>query len=364
MTDKLWHQLARNILKAGGPPVPINDTLIELLKTLINEEQLKFLIKFRKSLNRDQIKSKFDLDESSLNKMLNELMHIGMITVIPSRTTGVMVYRLVAFLPGLLEFTLMRGETGAKQKKLAKLWEQLFKDEAEITRKNYDIVMNAFKNAPPIDRVVPVEQQIEPHEELTLPEEEVRKIIEKYDIIGVSHCYCRHFKDLLNDPCKINAPRQNCLSFGRTAKFAIDQSFAKKISKEEALKILREAEDLGLIHKTFHVKGDPFMEELAICNCCRCCCQNLQAFYSGTSPTHTYTSYIAHVNEIDCVGCGTCLEVCPMDAIDLEEATAIVDEERCIGCGVCANSCPEDAIELQRTGLRKVFIPAPKVSIS
>ena len=39
-------------------------------------------------------------------------------------------------------------------------------------------------------------------------------------------------------------------------------------------------------------------------------------------------------------------------------------EERCIGCGVCANNCPEDAIELQRTGLRKVFIPAPKISTS
>ena len=59
-----------------------------------------------------------------------------------------------------------------------------------------------------------------------------------------------------------------------------------------------------------------------------------------------------------------CLEVCPMDAIDLEETTALVNEERCIGCGVCANNCPEDAIELQRTGLRKVFIPAPKVSTS
>jgi len=71
MTDKLWHQLARNILKAGGPTVPINETLIELLKTLINEDQLKFLLKFRKSLNLDQIKSKFDLDEASLNKNLN-----------------------------------------------------------------------------------------------------------------------------------------------------------------------------------------------------------------------------------------------------------------------------------------------------
>ena len=364
MSEKLWYQLARSIVKAGGPPVPINNTLIELLKTLINEEQLTFLLKFRKPLNLGQIKSKVELNDLSLTKMLNELMNIGMITGIPSKTTGIMVYRLVAFLPGLLEFTLMRGETGAKQKKLAKLWEQLFKEEVAVTQKNYDIVMNAFKEAPPIDRVIPIEQQIEPHEDLVLPEEEVRKIIEKYDIIGVSYCYCRHLKDLLNTPCKIDAPRQNCLSFGRTAKFAIDHNFAKLISKEEALEKLKKAEELGLVHKTFHVRGDPYQEELAICNCCSCCCGNFQAFYSGASPTHTYTSYIANVNESDCVGCGTCLDVCPMNSIELVNTTAIINEERCFGCGVCANTCPENAIKLRKTGLRKVFIAAPKLSAS
>ena len=112
MSEKLWYQLARTIVKAGGPPVPINNTLVELLKTLIHEEHLKFLLKFRKPLNLDQIKSKVELNDSSLLKMLDELMDIGMITGIPSKTTGIMVYRLVAFLPGLLEFTLMRGETG------------------------------------------------------------------------------------------------------------------------------------------------------------------------------------------------------------------------------------------------------------
>jgi ferredoxin len=363
VSEKLWFQLAKNILKAGGPPVPINNTLFELLKTLINEEQLIFLLKFRKPLNFDQLKSKVDMDDNSLNKMLNDLMNIGMITGIPSKTTGTTVYRLVAFLPGLLEFTLMKGETGEKQKKLAGLWNKLFEEETVVTQDNYDVVMNAFKEAPPIDRVIPVEQQVEPHEDMVLPEEEVRKIIEKYDIIGVSYCYCRHLKDLLEDPCKINAPKQNCLSFGRTAKFVIDHNFAKSISKEEALKILKEAEDIGLVHKAFHIRGDPQQEELAICNCCSCCCGNFQAFYSGTSPTHTYTSYIANVIETDCVGCGTCLDVCPMNSIELNDTTAKVNEDRCFGCGVCAHSCPENAIKLRRTGLRKVFIPAPKISV-
>jgi hypothetical protein len=134
MSDKLWYNLAGKILRSGGPPVPINETLIELLKTVLddNEEQVKFLLIFNKPLRLDQIQEKVALDNDSLNKMLDELMHVGLLTGIPSRSTGVMIYRLVAFLPGLLEFTLMRGETGEKQKKLAQIWDKLFKEGAEM----------------------------------------------------------------------------------------------------------------------------------------------------------------------------------------------------------------------------------------
>jgi len=361
MTEKLWYKLASNILKGGGPPVPLNETLIELLKTLINEEQLNFLLNFNKPLNFDQIKLKTELNDESLKSTLNQLMDIGMITGIPSRTTGVIVYRLVGFLPGLLEFTLMRGEEGPKQKKIALLWDQLFKDNSEITQKNYEIIINAFKNAPAIDRVIPIEETIEPHEELVVPNEKVNEIVNQFDIIGVSYCYCRHRKDLLDDPCKINAPRQNCLSFGRTAKFAIDHDFAKAISKQQALKIIKDAEDLGLVHKAFHTRGDPKLEEIAICNCCVCCCGNFGSFYSGAAPTSTLTSYLSKVNQKNCIGCGTCVEKCPMEAIELIDNVAKVNEDRCIGCGVCAYKCPEQALTLERTGLRRVFIPPPKM---
>ncbi len=362
MSEKFWYKLARNILRSGGPPVPINDTLIELLKTLIHEEQMKFLLIFNKPLRLDQIKEKVDLDDNALNKILDDLMHVGMVTGIPSRSTGVMVYRLVAFLPGLLEFTLMRGETGEKQKRLAKIWEQLFKEGSEMMQKNFDITMQAFKNAPAIDRVVPVEQQIEPQEESIILVEEVHKIVDKYDDIGVSYCYCRHRKDLLDDPCEVDAPRQNCLSFGRTAKFAIDYDFAKRISKEEAKKILREAENLGLVHKTFHVRGNPELEELAICNCCKCCCGGFLGYHKGSAPVHTLSSYMAKINKDKCVGCGTCVEKCPMEAIELNNDSAKLQAAKCIGCGVCAHHCPEHAIKLNRTGLRNVFITPQRMT--
>ena len=363
MSEKIWYTLAGKILKAGGPPVPINENLIDLLKTLINEDQVKFLLNFRKPLNFEEIQEKSALDEKVLKETLESLMNIGFLTGIPSRTTGIMVYRLVAFLPGLLEFTLMRGESGPIQKKIAEIWERIFEDATEMTQNNYDIVVNAFKNAPAIDHVIPIGEELELSEDTIIPNEEIEKILEKFEVFSVSHCYCRHRKKLLEDPCKVNAPIQNCLSFGRTARFVIDHGFAKEITRDESLKILKEAEDLGLVHKTFHVNGDPNLEELAICNCCTCCCGSFGNFYRGAAPTSTMSSHIASIDKQSCISCGTCLEVCPMSAPTLEEDYFVIDIEKCLGCGVCIQKCPEQAIKLQKTELRRVFIPPQKISI-
>jgi len=363
MPENIWNALARKILNAGGPPVPINENLIDLLKLLINEDQVIFLLNFRKPLNFEQIQEKTGIEEEPLKEILETLMNVGLLTGIPSRTTRIMVYRLVAFLPGLLEFTLMKGESGPKQKKIARMWEQIFQDATEMTQNNYDVVVNAFKNAPAIDHVIPIGEKIEISEDTIIPNEDIEKILEKFEVFSVSHCYCRHRKNLLEDPCKINAPIQNCLSFGRTARFAIDHGFAKEISRNESLSLLKEAEELGLVHKAFHVNGDPNLEELAICNCCQCCCGSFGNFYRGAAPTSTMSSYVAFIDEQLCIACGTCLEVCPMGAPTLEGDCYIIGIDKCLGCGVCINRCPEQAIKLQKTELHRVFIPPKKIPI-
>jgi ferredoxin len=44
-----------------------------------------------------------------------------------------------------------------------------------------------------------------------------------------------------------------------------------------------------------------------------------------------------------CVGCGTCVSECPVDAISEGEPYAI-DAGACVDCGQCADICPVDAI--------------------
>jgi uncharacterized Fe-S center protein len=45
-----------------------------------------------------------------------------------------------------------------------------------------------------------------------------------------------------------------------------------------------------------------------------------------------------------CTLCGTCVEVCPVDAYTLGDECAVVNESTCIRCGECAAACPTEAI--------------------
>jgi aryl-alcohol dehydrogenase-like predicted oxidoreductase/ferredoxin len=47
-----------------------------------------------------------------------------------------------------------------------------------------------------------------------------------------------------------------------------------------------------------------------------------------------------------CIGCGTCVNTCPNNALSLENGKAVVDHKLCILCGYCNPVCPEFAIRL------------------
>jgi len=52
------------------------------------------------------------------------------------------------------------------------------------------------------------------------------------------------------------------------------------------------------------------------------------------------------VNEDVCSACGDCADVCPSEAIKVEE-TAVVNQEECIDCGACVDACPNEALTLE-----------------
>lgn len=50
------------------------------------------------------------------------------------------------------------------------------------------------------------------------------------------------------------------------------------------------------------------------------------------------------INCKKCIGCGSCVKVCPMDAVQLMGKAAHISIYRCILCRECVNKCPAGAI--------------------
>ncbi len=47
-----------------------------------------------------------------------------------------------------------------------------------------------------------------------------------------------------------------------------------------------------------------------------------------------------------CLGLGSCVTVCPENAVHVVDGVAVVNEARCVGCGLCVKACPKGLIEL------------------
>ena len=368
------------ICKQGMVQFQLSDTAIAIVASIVgdNEDELDLIYAFREkpSQTTEQLIESSGFSMQKVEQLATRLAKKGLIFNQPS-SAGIMVYRLLPFmLVGVMEYKFMVELSGSQEERnLAKLFETLLEELRDQIQDNYDALSPLFNTSPAVDRtvptritedgkpiqIIPINKRLEAAEEFVLPSQTVEEIIDKFDDIAVGYCFCRQRRSLLSDPCSTEAPTFNCFTFGKSARHTIAQGFAKKVTREEALKIMKEAEDAGLIHKAFHPGSRESKPETSICNCCKDCCDTLELWRSGTLPLINSTYHLSVINEESCTGCGTCVEWCPTDAIVLnDDDLAQRDESACLGCGVCSRFCPEEAISLKE-GLRRVFIMPPRL---
>jgi NAD-dependent dihydropyrimidine dehydrogenase PreA subunit len=194
-------------------------------------------------------------------------------------------------------------------------------------------------------RIIPVLQSLERSPGISvmaLPSDKYSETVDRNNSFAlVNVCSCRHEAELLGKGC--GKPKDVCAAMGWLADTIIDKGMGRRVSKEEFLEAKMRAAEAGLVNLV-----DNLENPLQVCSCCGCCCGALRMLSQFNIPTIIAKSHFeAAVDREKCIGCGNCVEICPMNAITLEKATprarkkkkAAIDPVRCIGCGLCVSKC-------------------------
>ncbi len=193
-------------------------------------------------------------------------------------------------------------------------------------------------------RVIPIEKSVA--QDLLIGNfDEIRNHVKSAgDSIASLECICRKTHSMSGDACSHTSRKNTCMAFHYWAEQTIAQGTGRRISQEEALAVLAENQKEGLVLMPSNSKTAEF-----VCSCCSDCCGPLSGLRASERPSEeALTNYRAKIDEQACIGCGSCAEACPMEAITVDEDFAQINELRCIGCGVCVAQCDSEAAQLTR----------------
>lgn len=298
---------------------------IEILKYLFSEEEAE-LTTFL-TIKPEQARVVARRTGEPLNKIEEKLESMAKKGLIfRTRRNNQVLYNAIPFMIGLYEYSVKNVD-----KELAQLYRQYY-NEAGLEE------MGA-SNIPGF-KVIPLEETIQSG--ITLfPYQMLQESIKNARVIAVTDCICRKEAALLGEGC--NHPIETCLSFGVAAEYYIENGIGREITSEEAIRIIKHADEAGLVHAGANSK-----HLSNICNCCSCCCASMKGITQYGQDKHKFMNAIfeSTIEKELCIACGSCIERCPVKAISLEDI-ATVNRNLCLGCGLCASICSEQAIILK-----------------
>ena len=189
-------------------------------------------------------------------------------------------------------------------------------------------------------RVIPINVDI-PDPRAVLPIDAVSEMIRRdARLIGVADCYCRRTKRLVGEGC--DHPLETCLVFNKIAETLIEHGTARRISYDEAMDIIWEAEERGLVHNVDNCEG----AITSVCNCCPCCSILLRSWQRGMTNADSPSRYRVVLAADRCTLCLTCVDRCPSGARSVQDGRMTVDDRLCLGCGLCVTACAQGANQM------------------
>ena len=320
---------------ATGLPETEDKIEIRLLRRLFTEEEAEFFVQLHPWLESPaDVAKRLNRDPDEVTDLMEQMAKKGLL--FRKREGDRVRYAAVPYVVGLFEFQLKSMD------------EAFARDNEQYFEQAFLASAQSFKT--PVMRTIPINRQIVAEWPIA-PYEDVLQIIENQEKILLAKCICRTQTKLAGHDC--DKPHENCFSFGSHAEYYVENGMGRFITREEALRIVAQNEEAGLVMQPFNSQKVGGM-----CSCCGDCCGMLRSLKKQPNPAEAVQSnYYAQVDETLCTGCETCAGRCQMDAIEVVDGISTVLLNRCIGCGLCVTTCPTEAIRLNKKPEDRLYEP-------
>ena len=313
ITDRLPQKFGVVKLTENDPEYIILDRALE------SDEQAEIMLKMglRKPKTLPEIAKLTGKDPKHVEELLMKAAKTGAVEYNWENPQREKQYYVQVFVPGIAEMTNMTPFLMEKYPELGDKFNDM----------TYLPLAGITHLVPPGGagigmHVIPVEQAI-PAKNETMDIEHISHWLDKYEgKINVGYCSCRNARRIkgegsgeMQDEC--------CIGVGDFADYMYESGRGRNITKEEALQIIKRAEENGYVHQTTNIDGKDKI--FAICNCDLGVCFALRTSQLFNTPNLSASAYRAHVDKDACVACGKCVEVCPAGAVKLGQKLCTKD---------------------------------------
>ena len=275
-----------------------------------------------KQLHEWNAKYHFTKDAESFDHLLDRVCYLGLVEYdygdkytkdgpIPGTTYNKedRRYWVPLFVPGSGEYTNMNEDLMKKHPELSMFFERMtFLPLEKVTPMVPPGGSGIGMHVIPVEKAISMENQ-------SIDIEHISYWLKRYEgHIGASICSCRHGRKTMGE----GAPddfHDWCIGVGDMADWCRETGRGHDITYEQAMEILKRAEDNGYVHQITNIDGEGKI--FAICNCNVKICNALRTSQLFNTPNMSRSAYAAHVEAEKCVACGRCVEYCPAGALKL-----------------------------------------------
>ena len=308
--------------KLGLKKITRNDPEYWGLAGVLTDEEAELAVKLgvRKPKTLAEIVKLSGLEEKKCEALLEEMSRKGLLEYNWENPKHEKQYVLPMYVPGCAEFFNMNANILNSNPEMGTFFEHMSRLPLEkitpfVPEGGAGIGMH----------VIPVEKAIEMENE-SVDLEHISHWLSKYEgKYAASPCSCRRSRLTHGEGCA-DDPEGWCIAVGDMADYVVEtQKDGRYIDKEEALEILKAAEDNGFVHQITNIDGANKI--FAICNCNVNVCYALRTSQLFNTPNMSRSAYVAKVEKANCVACGKCVEFCPAGAVKLGQK--LCDKEGC-----------------------------------